>query len=91
MNLETKVEVTIGCLNFLTAEVETLRQENKELKIENEAINRFLSLTESIQPKSKSAWNGTDLLWQAKREIKEAISAKESVDDSKSKPIHVPV
>lgn len=86
MNLDTKVEVSVGCLNYLTGEVESLRKQNRELVIKVELTDRFLRLTESIQPRGNNTGFGPDLLWQAKQEIEKAVeTAKAKVDVSSPK------
>lgn len=87
MNLDEKVSVSVGCLNYLTSEVEGLRRQNEMMGIENRTINRFLNFAESIQPKSNNVGCSVDSLWQAKREIDQAIQenriAKEQKTQSK--------
>lgn len=73
MNSDTKVKVKIGCLEYLTQEVEGLRKSNEILKIENKIINRFLNFAESIKPQNNCIGYGEDKLWQAKKEIEAAI------------------
>jgi regulator of replication initiation timing len=89
LNLDAKIEVSVGCVEYLTKEVENLRQENKMLRIENTAINRFLTLIESITPKNQSIGYGEDRLWQAKREIENAVESVEKESMAKSERVAV--
>lgn len=90
MNLDTKIEVSVGCVNFLTDEVETLRKQNEKLMIEKRIVDRFLTLTESIQPRNSAVGYGTDQMWQAKREIEEAINKKQKQEQEEPKDSPAP-
>lgn len=88
MRLDTEIKVAVGCVNYLIEEIETLRKRTRELQIENDAYNRIIKMTESIHPKNNLVGYGEDRLWQAKKEIEEAIN-KKKLEDSDVKPVKV--
>lgn len=88
MNLDTKVKVSVGCVNYLTNEVETLRKQNHEMGIENRIIHRFLNLVESINHKGSIVGYGEDKMWDAKREIAAAIEEAKK-QESTASPVNI--
>ncbi|MEN0059587.1 MAG: hypothetical protein AAGB31_12180 [Bdellovibrio sp.] len=87
MNLDTKIEISVGCVEWMQKEIDTLRKQNELLNIEKRVVDRFLTLTESISRPVVGYGIGDNRLWQAKKEIEEAISKKklEESEDKTSK------
>lgn len=87
INSDTKIEVKLGCANYLIDEVERLRSENRELQIETGAYKRILRLIEVLAPERGGICSGSDLLWQAKNEVCEGIKkVEEFLDHDKKRP-----
>lgn len=80
MTLDTKIEVSVGCAEWMQKEIESLRSENEKLLIKTELTERFLKLTESISRPVVGYGIGEDRLWQAKKEIHEAKARIERVE-----------
>ena len=72
MNLNRKIELTVGCTDYLVSEVESQRRQIKILSAENKVMNNFFKLVDRLEGKPSQAY-GEDRLWQAKKEIKEAV------------------
>lgn len=83
MQLHDRVQISIGCLEWMQREIQTLRSENKDLKIEINAINRVLTLTEEIRKPSQGFGMSEDRFYQAKKEIQEAIKLAEEAKEKK--------
>ena len=73
MNLDTKIEVSVGCTNFLVSEIESLRRQNEILTAEKNVMEGFFSLIDRLGAKPSVGF-GSDQLWQAKQEIEKAKS-----------------
>ena len=78
MKSDTKVSIKIGCLEWMQREIEELRKANQLMRVELNALNRVLVLTESISPKTQTVGYGEDMLWQAKKDIEAAINEYEA-------------
>lgn len=81
MKLDTKIQISAGCTEYLVREVETLRRNNEVLSAENKVMNNFFSLVNRLEGKSPIGY-GEDRLWQAKKEI-EAATVKANQDSVK--------
>lgn len=75
LNKSTKIEVSVGCTEFLISEVESLRRQNEILRAEKNVMDNFFSLVNRLEGKPSQGY-GSDLLWDAKKEIREATAAK---------------
>lgn len=75
LSSDTKVEVSVGCVKFLEEEVTRLRQQNELLSAENQVMNKFFDMVGRLGPKPSQCY-GEDRLWEAKKEIEEAIEKK---------------
>ena len=74
MNKDQKISVSIGCTDFLVNEVETLRRQNEVLCAEKRVVDNFFGLVNRLG-NVQSVGYGTDMLWQAKKEIASATQA----------------
>lgn len=77
MNLDTKIEVSYGLVDWMQKEITSLRNTNKDLGSHVALTERFLNFAESIHPRSNSVGYGEDRMYQAKREIEEAVAKKQ--------------
>ena len=68
---DTKIEIAVGCVDFLVLEIETLRNQKAILNSQVDVMNNFFNLVDRIGDKPRSGY-GEDHLYQAKREIEEA-------------------
>lgn len=78
MNNDGKIKISKGCAEYLIEEVDRLRKENELLGVENRVMNNFFTLVERIGPDRSQSYT-EDLLFQAKREIAEAIKKSKEV------------
>lgn len=69
--LDTKIEVSVGCTNFLVNEVETLRRKNELLLAKTSVMDNFFGLVNRLGDAQRTGY-GEDQLWQAKKEIEAA-------------------
>lgn len=77
MNKDTKIEISVGCCEYLLNEVKNLREDKKYLSVKSEVMDNFFNLINNISPKNNIGYS-EDLLWQAKKEIEAAIYKKET-------------
>ena len=75
--MEEKINIKIGCADYLVNEVESLRDQNKLLGVQVEVMNSFFNLIDRIGDTKKQGYS-EDRLYQAKREIREAKEKLES-------------
>lgn len=68
MNRDTKIEVSVGCTEFLVTEVELLRRQNEILSAEKRIVDNFFELVNRLDGKQRPGY-GEDRLYQAKKEI----------------------
>lgn len=69
--MEQKISISMGCIDWLVREVETLRRQNELLSSETRVMNNFFSMVERLNG-PRSVGYGEDRLWQAKKEIEQA-------------------
>jgi hypothetical protein len=72
MSKETKILISKGCTDFLIQEIDSLRSINDRQSAQLQIVNGFFNLIDRLGDKSRQGY-GTDDLWQAKREIDEAV------------------
>lgn len=72
MSKETKIEISVGCTDFLVNEVETLRRQNEVLSAEKRIMDNFFGMIHRLGDKPSQGYS-QDQLWQAKKEIAEAF------------------
>ena len=78
-NKDSKVEISVGCVQFLEEEVTRLRRENELIGTENRVINNFFALIDRVGAKPSQGY-GEDKFWQARKEIEEAMAKKQNED-----------
>ena len=81
MNKDLKIQISLGCANFLTEEVEQLRRKNEILSAEKRIVDNFFNMINRLGDRPSQGY-GEDLLWQAKREIASAVQSAEAHNDS---------
>lgn len=81
MNSDSKIQVSVGCTEYLVKEVETLRRSNELLGAQMNVVDNFFSMVNRLGDTGKVGY-GTDQLWQAKKEI-EAATAKARAEEPK--------
>jgi len=74
--LDNKIEITVGCAEFLTQEVTRNRRDLELLGAENRVMNNFFGMIDRIGDKSGGSCS-PDQFYQARREIEEAIKDSE--------------
>lgn len=72
--MESKVEVSVGCMEFLISEVEKDRKKIEILSAENRVMNNFFNLVNRIGDQKHVGFE-EDRLWQAKKEFEAAKNA----------------
>lgn len=82
MNKETKIEVSLGCTDFLIEEIEALRRKNDLLSAQMGVVNNFFGMIDRLGGKVGSGYS-EDYLWQAKKEIKDAKRSAEEKNGAK--------
>jgi len=75
-NKDKKINITIGCVDFLINEVTQIRKQNELLSVENRVMNNFFAMIDRLgAPKTQGY--GTDFFWEVKKEFKKAVSETE--------------
>jgi len=71
VNSDSKIEIKIGCADYLLKEVESLRAEKRIADAQLSVMNNFFELVGRIGDKPRVGY-GEDDLYRAKREISDA-------------------
>ncbi len=77
-NTNQKIQVSVGCTDFLVGEVETLHRQNELQGAQLRIVENFFSMVNRLEGKPSQGY-GEDRLWQAKREIEDATNAANTV------------
>lgn len=72
--MEKKITISTRCVDYLVSEVETLRRQNELLGAQMNVVNSFFEMINRLGEKPRVGYS-EDKLWQAKREIRDAIDA----------------
>lgn len=72
VNRDLKIEVSIGCVEYLQEEIKRLRKRDEILTAENRVMESFFNMFDRIGPK-RAYGASEDRFWQAQKEIKEAV------------------
>ncbi len=72
--MEQKILISTGCTNFLVNEVESLRRQNELLSAKTQVMDSFFGMINRLGAPMTQGYS-QDQLYQAKKEIKEAIEA----------------
>jgi len=77
-NKDQKIQVSVGCTDFLISEVESLRRQNELQGAQLRIVDNFFGMINRIGDKPSQGF-GTDPFWQAKQEIRKATDEANTV------------
>lgn len=69
--MEEKIELSVGCVEWMQKEIEQLRRQNELLSAKQSVVDSFFSMVDRLGEKQRVGY-GEDRLWQAKKEIEAA-------------------
>jgi len=74
MNKDMKIQVSVGCTDFLVSEVERLRRQNEIQGAQLHIVEHFFGMVNRLDGKPSQGFS-PDQLYQAKCEIESAIES----------------
>lgn len=77
VNKDTKITISVGCVEYLIEEVESKRKRVELLSIETHVMNNFFNMVNKLAPPPDRGYSPDDL-YQAKKEFGEAVKNAEA-------------